>query len=385
MKQRITYVVNHAAFFASHRLPVARAAKHVGYDVDLITGLSASPSMETAAEMELLEAGVPHTRVRFRTDRMNPFAEFVGFAQLCWHLLRRRPALVHCASPKGMLYGGIAARLCRVPALVLAISGMGYANTASREQSFTRTIARAVYRTLAGFAFGHGNLKVIVQNSNDRDTLLENRWVRDDQIELIPGSGVNLNSYAGASVEDKDPIVLFPARMLLDKGLQEFVEAARMLRVASNGWKFVLAGAADYQNPSCVGPETLRRWQAEGLVDWLGHVDNMVPLYSRASIVCLPSYREGMPKALLEAAAAGCAVVTTDTIGCRDAIIPGQTGDLVPLYDSSALAKALTRLMSDKNLVQRYGMAGKVLAADRYSLEEVIQRTLHIYSQLLSS
>lgn len=384
-RPRLTFIVNHAAFFVSHRLPIAKAAKKAGYEVDLAVGLPASPSMEKAAEGELADASVPWKRVGFRTDRMNPFAEIVGFTQLCWHVAKHRPALVHCASPKGILYGGIAARICGVPALVLAISGMGYANTTGRKQSVTRLIAGWAYRALARFAFGHRNLKVIVQNSSDRDALLEAGLVSRGQIELIPGSGVDLALYAEAHVDRKDPVVLFPARMLLDKGLQEFVEAARVVRQFLPDWRFVLAGAADYQNPSCVPPETIRKWQAEGLVEWLGHVENMVPHYSRASIVCLPSYREGMPKALLEAAAAGCAVVTTDTIGCRDAIVQGQTGELVPLYDSVALADTLQRLMSDRDLVQRYGRAGKALAAARYGVDRVVHDTLQIYSRLLSS
>jgi glycosyltransferase involved in cell wall biosynthesis len=172
--------------------------------------------------------------------------------------------------------------------------------------------------------------------------------------------------------------------MLLDKGVLEFVEAARVLKASAPEWKFVLAGTADYYNPSSIASTQIQAWQSEGIVEWLGHVDDITPLFHQASIVCLPSYREGMPKALLEAAAAGCAVVTTDTTGCREAIIPGVTGNLVPVRDSVALATSLLTLMRDRAQRERYGYAGRKLAIERYGIEAVVEKTLEIYQSLLN-
>jgi glycosyltransferase involved in cell wall biosynthesis len=224
---------------------------------------------------------------------------------------------------------------------------------------------------------------VIVQNIDDRDLLLKNALARDDNVELIPGSGVRLADFQDCSVEKKLPIVLLPARMLFDKGIREFVEAVRLIKPRVSGWRFLLAGAGDYQNPTAIPDEQLKAWQSEGLVEWLGHVEHIAPYFAEASIVCLPSYREGMPKVLLEAAAAGCGVITTDTVGCREAIIPGETGDMVPVGDSQSLADALLLLINDRDRRERYGKAGKNLARSRYSIDAVVAKTNQIYDRLL--
>jgi glycosyltransferase involved in cell wall biosynthesis len=261
---------------------------------------------------------------------------------------------------------------------------MGFAFTNAGKGSFLRAVIAKVYRSMVGFAFGHKNVRVIVQNQDDRTLLIDSGMVRPDQITLIPGSGVDLKAFACVSIKNKLPMVLLPARMLLDKGVVEFVEAARAVKASAPKWRFVLAGAADYYNPSSVSYEQIEAWQREGIIEWLGHVDDITPLFHQASIVCLPSYREGMPKALLEAAAAGCAVVTTDTPGCREAIIPGETGDLVPVRDSVTLASALLTLIHDRARRERYGYAGQKLAIERFGLDAVVETTLEIYQSLLN-
>ena len=383
--RQLTFVVNHAAFFVSHRLPIAQAAQRCGYKVDLLTGQAGSMSMELAAEHALMSSGITHCRVAFKSAGINPVIELWGLLQLVWRLRRQRPDLVHCASPKGLLYGGLAARLAGVRGVVLAVSGMGYAFTAAGHKSVLRSFVGTVYRWLARLAYGHRNKRVIVQNMDDMRTVLEAGFAKPDEVRLIPGSGVDLRSLVDAVIENKLPIILFPARMLVDKGVLEFVEAARLLKGRVGAWRFVMAGTADYQNPSSVPRQQIEAWQAEGLVEWLGHVEDMAPLYAQASIVCLPSYREGMPKALLEAAAAGCAVITSDTIGCREAILPGDTGDLVPVRDSRALADALLSLIDCRERRERYGHTGRSLAISRYSVDVVVDRTLEIYKELLKN
>lgn len=381
---KIVFVLNHAAFFVSHRLPLALAARDIGYDVCLITGQAGSESMESTAVEKLRESGIPHTRVAFTPSGMNPFAEAKGLLQLILEMRRLRPSLVHCASPKGILYGGVAARLARARGLVLAISGMGFAFTLGQERGVTRTLASSIYRVLARIAYGHPNKVVIVQNKDDQALVVSSKLAVENEVVRIPGSGVDLRTLASASIADKSEIVLFPARMLLDKGVLEFVDAARTVRAAFPTWRFVMAGASDYENPRSLTADRLRQFQSDGLVEWLGHVDDMAPLYERASIVCLPSYyREGMPKALLEAAAAGCAVVTADTIGCREAIVAGVTGDLVPPRNTTALADALLRLIQDRARRESYGIEGRKLAEAQFGIEAVVSRVLGIYQKLL--
>jgi glycosyltransferase involved in cell wall biosynthesis len=382
---RIAYVVNHVSFFVSHRLPLALGARKAGFDVALFTGKAGSEQMEATAVAQLVESGILHTRTVSRSSGMNPLIELLGFLQLISFLLRYRPQVVHCASPKGVLYGGLAARICCVPAVVLAISGMGYAFTQGAQASATRRWIRRIYGFLVRFAFGHPNARVIVQNEDDRAALLVSGVVKSERVTLIPGSGVDLTLFANSKLAPKERMVLLPARMLEDKGVREFVAAARKLRQLAPDWRFVLAGAAGYDNPTAITRGELEQWQTEGVVEWLGHVEDMVPWFTSAAIVCLPSYREGMPKALLEAAAASSAVVTTDTTGCREAIEPCVTGDLVPLRDADALATALWALINDEVRRLSYGEKGRQRAVDRFSVDSVVQQTVGIYRELLNA
>ena len=381
-KTHLAFVVNTAAFFISHRMPIAIAALERGYAVDLYTGVAASPARELAAVAELSRYPITHWRVKFTSAGLNPVSEGVGILELARRLRRRRPHIVHCVTPKGVLYGGIAARLAGVPGLVAAVSGQGYAFT-DGEGGGSRAVARLAYRIGSRYAFAHRNRRVIVQNSEDRQTVVAAGLVPIEHTILVPGSGVDLPRFTALALERKQATVLLPARMLRDKGVLEFAEAARILRARGCRWRFVLAGGADLENPSRVSETTLRQWQADGTLEWLGHVDDMPRLYESAAIVCLPSYREGLPKALLEAAAAGCAVITSDVAGCREAILPGVTGDLVPPRDAQALAAAIEALIDDPARRERYGRAGRELAQSRFGVELVVASTLDVYDQLL--
>lgn len=379
----LAFVVNTAAFFASHRLPIAVAALERGYAVDLYTGIAASPAQEQAAVAELSRYPITHWRVKFTSAGLNPVSEGFGILELARRLRSRRPDVVHCVTPKGVLYGGIAARLAGVPAFVAAVSGQGYAFT-DGERSASRTVAQWAYRIGSRFAFAHCNRRVIVQNTEDQRNIVESGLARADQTVLVPGSGVALPSFTSSKIEDKQPIVLMPARMLRDKGVLEFAEAARILRGRGYDWRFVLAGGADLENPSKVDEAVLQLWHRDATPEWLGHVNEMPPLYAAASIVCLPSFREGLPKSLLEGAAAGCAIVTTDVAGCREAILPGISGDLVKPRDAAALANAIEALICDPIRRERYGRAGRELALSRYGIDRVVAQTLAVYDELLS-
>ena len=382
--KKIAYVINHAAFFVSHRLPLALGAVSSGYDVALVTGRAGSDSMEAAAERALSSHRIEHQRVAFTAAGMNPFVELRGLTGLLRSLRKLAPDVIHCASPKGNLYGAIVARVLRVPALVIAVSGMGFAFTADPGSGAFRRFASAIYRLLARFAYGHRNKRVIVQNTQDWEFILQSGLAVERELILIPGSGVDIVKLERSDVETKSKIVLFAARMVFDKGVLEFIEAARIVRELEPEWKFIMAGAADYENPSSVPADLLRKHSDAGTVDWRGLVDDMDSLYEETSIVCLPSYyREGMPKVLLEAAAAGCAVVTTDLPGCSEAIIPGRTGDLVQPRDARALANALLALIRDQPRRVAYGRAGRDMARQRFSIDAVVQRTVGLYGELL--
>ena len=384
-KLRIAYVINNASFLVSHRLPLVLAARNEGYEVILITGRASSATTEDIASKKLAEAKIKHRRTISRSAGINPIVEIVSLFQLIYHLLNFKPNIVHCASPKGVLYGGIASRLCKFQGLVLAISGMGYVTTNSTEQMLIRKIYRKIYMFLARFAFSHPNKRVIVQNKDDHALIRNLGLASESQFVVIPGSGVDLSLFGNYCINKKKKVVLLPARMIRDKGIKEFVIAAKEIKKYEPAWRFILAGAADYDSPTSISEFDLKRWQSEGIIEWMGHVDDMLPLFNEASIVCLPSYYgEGMPKALLEAAAASCAIVTTDTTGCRDAIEVNVTGDLVSPHDSDELAATILALIRDDVRREAYGTNGHERAVSLFSISSVIETTLGIYKKLSS-
>jgi glycosyltransferase involved in cell wall biosynthesis len=373
VKGRLLFVVNEAAFFVSHRLPLVGASREAGLDVHVAVapGIGVASIASAGAAVHLLPLS--------RAGR-NPWREgrtIAAMAQVYRHLM---PQLVHHVSVKPVLYGTIAARAVGVPAVVNAITGLGWLFTGNGNAAkFRRRGAIAAYR----FALRHPKMRVIVQNADDRDEIVRHRIAPENSVVLIEGSGVDLDAFPLRPLEGGVPIVLLPARMLRDKGVVEFVEAARLLRTEVNA-RFALVGGIDTHNPAGVSASTLNAWQAEGVVEWWGHRTDMPYVMSRAAIVVLPSYREGMPKVLLEAAASGRAIVTTDVPGCRAAVVPNENGLIVPPRDVPRLAAALRSLIDDPERRARMGAAGRRLAVRRWGIAGVLRATMDVYDSLIA-
>jgi len=372
--RRLLFVVNNPAFFLSHRLPLALRAKEEGYEVHVAT--MSGPSVARIVELGLAHHAIPMSR-----SGKNPVQEISSLYAL-WALFRRlQPQLVHAVTIKPVLYGGIAARLAGVPAYVAAISGLGFIFTRpSRGVDFLRMAATVLYR----LALGHPNSRVIFQNTNDRDVLRKAGVVRMEQVVLIRGSGVDLDEFQARPEPEGPPVAIMAARLLRDKGVLEFVDAARAAASDPSGLRWVLAGSPDPGNPASISMEQFERWRQEGVVQCLGERSDIADLYGQAHIAVLPSYREGLPKSLVEAAACGRAVVTTDVPGCRDAIEPDLSGLLVPARDAGALSQAVLRLAQDDDLRRKMGIEGRRLAEREFDIRKVAQAHLDIYETLLA-
>jgi len=373
--RRLLLVVNNPAFFLSHRLPVALGAREAGYDVHVAT-------MAGPAAAQIVAHGLTHHAVPMSRSGRNPLAELRTMHAL-WRLMRRlRPDVAHLVTIKPVLYGGLAARLAGVPGMVAAISGLGFVFVRRPGRAdWLRAVVAILYR----LALGHANSRVIFQNGNDRDLLLRMKAVRPGQVVMVRGAGVDLDRYRPAPEPPEPPVnIVMAARLLRDKGVYEFVEAARLLRELAPAAQCVLAGGPDPGNPASVTDDEVAAWRDEAIVQCLGEVDDIAALYARAHIVALPSYREGLPKSLVEAAACGRAVVTTDVPGCRDAIEPGQTGVLVPVRDAPALARALAELAGDADRRRACGQAGRQLAEREFDIRKVVGMHLDVYAALLA-
>lgn len=371
MCRRLLFVVNDAAFFLSHRLNIARAALEAGWEVHVAT----APGPAVArVEAE----GIRHHAVPLSRSGANPLVE-VGALWALFQLFRRlKPTLVHAVTIKPVLYSGLLAPWTGLPALVQAVSGLGHVFIAEGLlASMRRTLVLGAY----WLAFRHPHSRMIFQNPDDRAALRQ--VLRDGQAALIPGAGVDPEEFTPRPEPPGEPLVVLASRMLWAKGVGEFVEAARRLRERGISARFALVGDSDPGNPAAVPDERLRAWAASGVVEWWGRREDMVNVLSEAHVVCLPSYREGLPKVLLEAASCGRAIVTTDVPGCREIVLDGQNGLLVPTRDPDALASALERVLTDQALRVRMGARGREIVMSGFTSALVVEKTLAVYQELL--
>ncbi|MGY2313639.1 glycosyltransferase family 4 protein [Pseudomonas sp. SDO5522_S412] len=372
MSKTLLFIVNDPGFFLSHRLAVAKGAQTAGYKVHVAC-------MPGAAVAAIKAQGFKFYPLPLSRSGRNPLAE-LGLMFSMWKLLwRLRPDVLHLVTIKPVLYGGVAARFAPVKGVVTAISGLGFVFLSKGvKASLVRQLVSAFYR----LALGKRNLRSIFQNPDDRDLLLAMGGLTEAKVVMIRGSGVDLALYAHVPEPEGLPIVCLAARLLRDKGVVEYVEAARLLSKRGVQARFQLIGDVDPGNPATVTKAELDAWRQEGVVELLGYRDDIAQLFSSANIVTLPSYREGLPKVLVEAAACGRAVITTDVPGCRDAIDPGVTGLLVPVRDAHALADQLQVLIEDPALRRQLGAAGRKLAVKAFAIEKIVDQHLEVYRQL---
>jgi glycosyltransferase involved in cell wall biosynthesis len=372
---KLVFVVNVPDFFLSHRLPLALAARDAGYSVQIVTGPG------SACE-QIRTLGFVHHCLPISRSGTKPWKELYSLWSL-WRLLHwLKPDLLHLVTIKPVLYGGLMARLAGVPAVVAAISGLGSVFvTRSGSTQWLRYGVELLYRV----ALGHPHLRAIFQNRDDQAMLVGLGAVRHGQSILVRGSGVSLTDYPVKPEPEGKPVVTFASRLLREKGVFEFVEAARILKERGVQSRFWLVGEPDPGNPSSISYEDVERWQEEGVVEPLGYRTDIADVFAHSNLVVLPSYREGFPKVLIEAAACGRAIITTDVPGCRDAIELNVTGLLVPVRDVAALADAIERLLSDVELRQSMGAAGRKLAEREFGIENVVGAHLKIYQELLDA
>jgi len=321
--------------------------------------------------------------LKFSRSGVNPFLELNFIIQLFKLFSALRPDILHLITIKPYLYGGLVAKLLKVPSVVSAVSGLGISFSSNRLRF---KVLRVILYPLYKLAFSHKNQKIIFQNKNDRDILLNWNVVKTSQIEMIKGSGVDLKIFSCSNEpNNKRPVVVFAARLLIDKGVGFFVEAANILNKKGVEARYLIVGDIDIHNDNSVPEFLLNQWRDEGIVEVLGYRNDMHKVLSESNIVVFPSfYGEGLPKVLLEASACCRAIITTDHPGCRDAIIPGETGLLVPIKNATALANSIEYLINNRSERLKIGKAGRSLAEREFSDERVASRHIKIFKELSS-
>lgn len=372
-RPRLLYLITEDWYFWSHRVDLARAAREAGYDVIVATRVTdhGARIRGEGFQLEPLEL--------VRRSR-NPFREAIAVAELVRLYRRVRPDIVHHVAMKPILYGSLVAWFTRVPAVINAFAGLGYTFMDDRNR-LLRWCVKTALRTVLGL----GHSVVLVQNHDDQDRLVGEGVVPVSRTRIIAGSGIDIAVYSLQLQPSGVPIVVLPARMLWDKGVGEFVEAARRLKRKGAHARFVLVGRRDEHNPAAIPEIRLKEWVKEGVVEWWGHREDMPAVYAAAMLVVLPSYREGLPKVLLEAAACGKAMVATDVPGCREIVRDRFNGLLVSPRDSMALADAMEGLLSDQESREIMGQRSRTLALSEWSGSRISEQVLQLYHDVLKS
>ncbi len=371
---KLLFLVTEDWYFCSHRLPLARAAKAAGFEVVVATRVNQERhAAAIAAEgFRLVPLGL-------RRGGQNPLHELAAIGEIARIYRREKPDIAHHVALKPVLYGSLAARLAGVPAVVNALAGMGFIFASeTRKARLLRPFVARAFRLL----LNAGRSVLILQNPDDSQMLVEQGVVEPGRVRLIRGSGVDIRRFAPTPEPEGVPLVILPSRLLWDKGVGEFVEAARLLRQQGVQARFALVGDSDPENSAAIDDAQLAAWAASGVVEWWGRRDDMPEVLAQANIVCLPSYREGLPKVLLEAAACARALVATDVPGCREIVIDGYNGLLAPLRDAAGLAVAIRRLVEDAGLRHELGQRGRILVETELSEEKVVAQTLAIYREM---
>lgn len=367
---KLLYLVTEAGYFFSHRYPLAKAAQQQGYEVIVAT-------VPGGYQQRLEAEGFTAYPLKHMTRAgLNPFKQLLSLFEIYTLYRKEKPDVVHHVAMKPVLYGSIAARLAGIKKAVNALTGLGYLFISPHFKA--RFLRFWVWR---GFhvLFQKRGWVLILQNKDDFN--LFSQIVPTKNLALIRGSGVDIDHFAPLEkkVSNKKLRITLVARMLWDKGIGEAIEATKLLKEKGLDFELVLAGGIDAQNPSGISRSVIGKWEQQGFCTWLGNVENIADLYQKSDIALLPSYREGLPKSLLEAAACGLPIITTDVPGCREVVVPHKTGFLVPLKSVEPLAEAMEKLLTQPSVRRKMGIGGRCLAISSFSEPLIIAETLDLY------
>ena len=374
MKKKLFIVVNQDFFFLSHRLPIGVTAKDAGYDVTIV-------SEDTGVSDKIREAGLNTINLPINKAGTNIKDEIKTFFFLYKLFRREKPDIVHLVGLKTMLWGSLACRLAGVKAMVSAVCGVGVLFDEEHAHSFmTRSILKVMRIT-----HKKKRLTVIFQNNDDKAIFLNAKIMKEEQCAFTNGSGINLQNY-DYTPEPTDGLIkiIFTARMVEDKGTLILIDAAKKLEAEYKGKvQFLLCGGLD-TNPNGITKEMLESRCDGDYIQWLGHRKDVLELLKQSHIMAFPSwYREGLPKSVIEAEAIGRPVVTTDSVGCRDTVVDGLNGFMIPIKDADALASALKKLIDYPALRQEMAHNAREFAVSKFDIKDVVKVHLDVYKNIM--
>ena len=373
MRPRLLLVITEDWTFWEIRRDLARIALDAGYEVTIATRV-------TAHAKRIRQEGFHLVPIMMLRESRHPLRELLTFLELVRVYRRVCPQIVQHVAMKPVLYGSFAACLTRIPVVINVFGGLGYAFTDRPQDT---SVLRSILQRGLRWAIALSRSVVVVQNPDDREVLVRENVVTSSQVRLIAGSGVDVHRFVPVDPPAGDPIVMLVGRMLWDKGVAEFIDAVVHLKQRDVRARFVLVGRCDQGNPTAIEETQLQRWTHDHGIEWWGHREDLPEVIGRATLVVLPSYREGLPKVLLEAAACGKAVIATDVPGCREVVQHQKTGLLVPVRDPVALADAIASLLINHELRAAMGASGRELVVREHSNEKIGRHFLDLYQECL--
>ena len=372
MKNKIIFLVNVDSFFISHRLPIAKQLLRDGYDVHIATQFTRYKKM-------LLKMGFKAHDINFNKNSVNLLKAILPIFQIFFLIRKIKPTIIHLISLKPVIFGGFVALISPINSMVISITGLG--SMFLKKGIFYR-IRENIFNLFYRIIFLFPNLKVILQNRSDLNYLIKNAKLKKNKTEIIRGSGVDLKSLKFSEIPKREPIIVMASRIIADKGIFEYIKSIQYLKKHNFEGKFYLVGDIDYKNPSAIKKSTINYWHKKKIITYVKHQKKISTFIKKSTIIVLPSYREGFPKILMEAAACGRPVVTTNVPGCKDVIIKNITGVLVPPKNHILLAKAIKNLCDNRKKLETIGKAARKHALRNFDVNNVVSQHLYIYKSL---
>lgn len=365
---KVAIIGNQAFSLLNFRGPLIRAMVERGHEV-----LALAPDYDSAQRGKVLALGAKPVNFSLSRTGLNPIRDLSDFVRLLWLLRRLRPDVVLAYAIKPVIYGTLAAWLAGVPKRFALIAGLGYAFTPSREDNvLKRKILHFIAEWLYRIALRRATC-VFFQNADDLKEFVRRKIVSENKAFLLGPTGVDLFYFRPAPPVKKPVTFVLAARLLREKGVREFAEAARRIKAKYPETRFLLLGGLD-TNPGAIRKEEVEAWVREGILEWPGHVSDVRPWLAQASVFVLPSYyREGVPRSIQEAMAMARPVITTDAPGCRETVIPEVNGFLVPVRDVDALVSAMERFILEPDLIEKMGRESRRLAEKRFDVHKLNQ------------
>lgn len=373
-KKKLLFLVTEDWYFLSHRLSIALQARKEGFEVIVATRVNKGLK-------ELLSHGFKVIPISMKRSGRSIVGELKALIEIMEIYLREKPDIVHHVAVKPVLYGSLAALVSKQIKCINAIAGLGF--VFSRNDNFRTKLLKKIFLTAYRLAFLSHSSYGIFQNKEDRSVFIKNKILTEKRAVLIPGSGVDILKFRAEPEPEGDIVVMLASRMIWDKGIGELVDATRILKSRGINFKTVLVGTPDIENPNAVPLKILEQWNREKIVEWWGFKNNMPEILGQSHIIVLPSYREGLPKGLIEAASCGKPIVAADVPGCREIVLPGKNGWLVPPQNRGILADKIEELINNPGLRKKMGEYSRQLATQYFTEKIVIEKTMQLYKIVL--